>query len=128
MGEPVERPDASRLSRRTFLRGVGVAGAGTAVVSALPAGIAEAATKSRFIGVYRLSHEGEQACTACDAHDFNRYYRKARFAGHNRAHSHCNCEIIGQSLTIQQWKRYFVRPDGTLRKVWDVRWERVEGG
>jgi hypothetical protein len=128
MGEPVDQPETSRLSRRTFLRGVGVAGAGTAVATVLPSGVAAAATKSRYVTVYRLSHEGEQACGACDQHDFNRYYRKARFARHNRAHLRCNCDIITQNLTQGNWEKFFVRPGGTLRKVWDLRWQQAEEG
>jgi TAT (twin-arginine translocation) pathway-exported protein len=119
----VDRSERRPISRRTFLRGAGAAGAGTAIASTLPGGVAGAALV-RFRPVYRRSHEGEQACAACDGHDRHRYYREAMYARRDKPHRGCNCDVIAQQLPAWKWKRFFLRPNGTLRNRWDVRWGR----
>lgn len=118
------------VGRREFLRRVGVGGVAGAIVTGIGAGSASAGTRSvpaGFRRVWRLSNEGEQACGACEGHARHRYYRLAKAARHNRAHVGCNCDVIHQLLPIWRWKRFFVRPNGTLRNRWDTRWNRKVG-
>src|SRR5437870_212990 len=49
----------SGISRRKFLRGLGLGGAGGAIATLLPRIPASAATTTTFKHVWRLSHEGE---------------------------------------------------------------------
>ena len=122
MGSPSDRLDAPGVTRRRFLRGAGLGGVGGAVAALLPGTQARADTT--FKHVYRLSFEGEQACHACRHHARHRYYRLPRYARANRAHLGCNCDVIGQLLPQHKWRTFFLRHNGTLRRVWDVRWTR----
>jgi hypothetical protein len=116
-----------KVGRRRFLRGVGLGGAATALGTVLPAARAGARSEvhaaTDFKQVWRLSNEGEKSCRACRHHDRHRYYRRAKFARHDRPHVHCNCDVIRQLLPAAKWKTFFVRQNGDLRRVWDTRWK-----
>ena len=107
------------LDRRAFLRGSLLAGIGLGVAGSWPDDAAAAGRRSKR--VYRLSTRDLSVCNACKGHAANRYYRLRRFADHHRAHRGCNCRILVQRVTRREWKEYFVRRDGTWRKVFDVR-------
>jgi len=117
-----ERFEESGVTRRTFLRGLGLGSAGGAIATLLPKTTASAATTTTFKHVWRLSHEGEQACTACRRHSRHRYFRLPLYAKHGRAHHGCNCDVVRQLLSVRKWNKFFVRRDGTLRRRWDTRW------
>jgi hypothetical protein len=74
-----------------------------------------------LVKVYRISTRREVCCTACKAHAANRYYRVRRYAKLNRAHVGCNCDVLVQKIRQKVWNAYFVRPNGTLRRVYDLR-------
>ena len=110
-----------RFGRRSFLQSVGAAGA-TAALIGTRAGVADAATQSRLVKVYRLSTRGMVVCNACKAHAAHRFFRRERFANHGRAHKRCNCRILEQRISRRTWNQYFVNLDGSLRREWDDRW------
>ncbi len=89
------------------------------------AGAAGASPAFSLPHAYRLSNRGMVVCTACKGHGAHRYFRRARFANHGRAHKGCNCRIVSQRISRKLWKRYFVNPNGTLRNFWDDRWPAV---
>jgi len=113
-------PSSQRLlERRAFLRGSLLAGIGLGVAGSWPGDAAAAGRRSKR--VYRLSTRDLSVCNACKGHAANRYYRLRRYADHHRAHRGCNCRILVQRVTRREWKEYFVRRDGSSRKVFDVR-------
>jgi len=107
------------MDRRQFLRGAGAVGLGTAVAGTLATPAFGSTTT--LVRVFRLSTRREDACNACKAHAANRYYRLHRYANHGRAHRGCNCDIVSQKIRKRLWTAYFVRSDGSLRRVHDVR-------
>jgi hypothetical protein len=115
--------ETPKVSRRRFLGRLGAGGAGGVLVTVLPRSTAIAG-EVVYKHVWRLSHEGEQACRACRRHARHRYYRLPRFARQDRAHRGCNCDVIGQMVPRWKWRRFFVRRNGTLRARWDTRWNR----
>lgn len=123
LGTGVDRVADRRIGRRSFLRGVGAAGATAAILGA-GQGVAGAATDTRLVKVYRFSTRGMVVCNACKAHAAHRYVRRLRFALHSayRAHKHCNCRVLEQRIPRKTWNQYFVNPDGSLRREWDDRW------
>src|SRR5437588_1452058 len=109
------------FERRTFLRGVAGVGVGAVVLGSSNAADAD----TELVGyphVWRLSTRGMVVCNACKGNGAHRYYRRSRFANHGRAHHGCNCRIVVQRISKRLWKQYFVKPDGSLRRVWDDRW------
>jgi hypothetical protein len=110
-----------RFGRRSFLRGVGAAGA-TAALIGTRAGTADAEAQTRLIKVYRLSTRGMVVCSACKGHAAHRFFRRERFANHGRAHKRCNCRILQQRIPRRTWNQYFLNVDGYLRREWDDRW------
>ena len=109
------------MDRRQFLRGAGAVGLGTAAAGALATPAFGSTSSTTLVTVYRLSTRREVACGACKAHAANRYYRLHRYANHGRAHPGCNCDILSQKIRRRRWTAYFVRADGSLRRVHDTR-------
>jgi hypothetical protein len=120
-----DEPRGQHIDRRDFLKGAGAAGVGAALAVGLP-GIASAGTQPAWhqVPAFRLSTRGVDACNACKGHGANKYFRTRHLANILRAHIGCNCKILRQQLTPRQWNRYFVRSDGSLRRLWDTRWHQ----
>jgi hypothetical protein len=116
----VTRPGEHRIARRQFLRGVGATGVGVALAGA--PGIGSVASGATQVSVYRLSTHGMDVCNACKGQGAHKYFRLRRYANHGRAHVGCNCRVLVQKIPLRRWKRFFVRPNGTLRNRWDDRW------
>ena len=113
-----------RMDRRRFLRNAGAAGIGVAMVAPLSSAGAAGARK---VTVFRLSTRGVDACSACKGHGANRYFRTRKVANRRRAHKGCNCQILPQKISKQQWNAFFLKKDGSLRNQWDIRWS-ARGG
>jgi hypothetical protein len=111
----------TRLGRRSFLGRLFV-GLGASAVLSLP-GVrwAAAGTLANTRTAYRLSSHGRRVCSACKAHDANRFYRTLRSANRCRAHPGCNCGIVTQDLPKGLWICYF---RGGRTNVYDLRWPR----
>jgi hypothetical protein len=57
-------------------------------------------------------------CQACKGTGAHKYFRTRHVL---RAHPGCNCRILTQPISQRTWNKYFVRKNGTLRKVFDDR-------
>ena len=117
----MSRSGGPAIGRREFLRGAATAGVGIALVGVPGIAAAESSARVKLAPVYRLSTHGMSVCNACRGHGANRYYRLRKYANRGRAHVGCNCRILCQRIPQLEWNQFFVRRNGTLRKVWDVR-------
>lgn len=118
MARTPEAPDQVRIDRRSFLRRLGISGAGIAVLSQAP-GVALAKGGRRKI--YRLSPRGQTACNACRGHGAHTYFRNRPTADRTRAHLGCNCTIKTQWIDAATHAEYFGFPTGPPRDVFDDR-------
>ena len=96
-------------------------GAGAALSGLLPgAARAGALHRAKQVRVYKLSTYGMKVCQACKLQGVHKRFRTRHSV--RRAHPGCNCRIVKQRIPDTQWVQFFVRKNGSLRKVWDDRW------
>jgi hypothetical protein len=114
-------PLGTRLGRRSFLGRLFVGLGASAVVSIPGVRWAAAGTLAKTRTAYRLSSHGRRVCSACKAHDANRFYRTYGAADRLRAHLGCNCGIVTQDLRRATWVCYF---RGGRTNVYDRRWQK----
>ena len=72
--------------------------------------------------IYHTSTRGRKSCRACRNHAVNRMYRSREAADQNRAHPGCNCRIVEEQISWQNYVKAFWpdSPGGEI--VYDRRW------
>ena len=124
-----------RLTRRTFLARAGALIAAVAVPVAC--GGKKAATSTaettggRAVPMYLLSTSDGKctgaacACSACGKHAANKLFATREAADTGRAHAHCNCTILEETLPADRWRTLFGDPARPDRLHVDRRDQRV---
>ena len=109
---------AGRLTRRTFLARAGSLIAAAVIPVACGGKKTSASTavgtgESGSVPVYLLSTSDakctgtECACSACQKHAANKLFASREAADSGRAHVHCNCTVVEDTLSPDRWRTLF---------------------
>ena len=91
------------ISRRTFLKGLGLIGIATPLLSTPGCG----GNDDGKVDAFKLSARGMSACNACRAHARNKIFQTAVIADAHRAHAGCNCKIKTVRIPAADAQLYF---------------------
>jgi hypothetical protein len=115
---------AGRLTRKAFLARTGSLIAAVAIPVACggkkAATSTAVSTSAAAVPVYLLSTSDPKcsgtacACGACQKHAANKLFASQEAADSGRAHVHCNCSVVEDTLPPDRWRALFgdpARPD-----------------
>ena len=75
--------------------------------------------------IYRLDPRAVDGtvcgCRACRLHARHKRFATATAADRHRAHPGCRCRVVRATVERRRWRAWFVRPNGSTRKVVDLR-------
>jgi hypothetical protein len=118
------RPNGAGSSRREVLRRAGQLL--LAPVTLLLAGKVEAAPQGVIVFRLRTCADGvgrrRCSCHACEKHAKNKYFVTPAAADSHRAHKHCNCVIVSETVSVAQYQQMFLPGTRLFRQVFDRRW------
>lgn len=72
--------------------------------------------------IYHTSTRKRRSCGACKSHAFNRIYSSRPAADGDRAHPGCNCRIVEEKVSWQDYVRAFWPGSRGGAAVYDRRW------
>lgn len=132
---PSEPATEDKLTRRRFL----VRAGGLVALASIPVACGNngsvsitSITAAQAATVFRLSTAGAActgtrcSCHACEKHAANKLFATRAAADTNRAHQHCNCTIVQETLAPEKWKALFGDPAGPERTHVDLRDPQVQ--
>lgn len=106
---------AASVTRRAFLRALGLLGLAAPLLSMTGCGAGDGKSGStggtgsdpNKVDAFKLSARGLKACKACRAHARNKIFATAIIADAHRAHSGCDCKIKLVRISKADAQRYF---------------------
>lgn len=121
---------SGQMTKREFLKILGLSGTSLFASELLIDALLASEQNRNFAAapivaapnIYHTSTRRRRACRACKSHAVGKIYSSREAANKNRPHPGCNCRIVEEQISWQNYARAFYSGSPSGETEYDKRW------